>query len=204
MGRRGPSRSLFAALPYELRHVIRTNGNSLSETGPDLDSLRIKQELLDATKLPSSSRLLRTQPASVSPERDHEEILASTGGGQATSSLAGPDSEARRPATTVQRVQPTAGASTEVSGTSSKRRAARSASNIRAVKRTRVEGPWVINVGPSSTQPPQKRRKGKELPVFNPFIGHPWDCTGLVERYVNRDSVPDDIKKCELRGLSQG
>lgn len=184
MGRRGPSRSLFAALPHDLRTTIRTNGQYLSQNGLDLDSLQVKQESIDAGGSAPASRLLRTQPASVSPDREDEivhieagpSVIASTR--QAVSK--GSKSSGVGPAWTN-------------GGT-----AQAQSSGVRAVKRRRTEEAWVVSAGPSTIAPRQKRRKGKELPVYNAYEGHPWDCTGLVQRYVNRDHVPDDIKKCEL------
>jgi hypothetical protein len=65
----------------------------------------------------------------------------------------------------------------------------------RAVKKRRVEPTWEVDE--VHIPPVQKRRKGKELPVYNAYEGHPWDCTGLVRRYTNYRDVPEDIKKCE-------
>lgn len=189
MGRRGPSRSLFAALPPDLRNTIRTNGHNFSQNGLDLDSFQAKQELLDAGQPGPSSRLLRTQPASASPEIEEEESRDSR---SIQAEVVAPVQERIGSKNGGKQVSLASG------GGNSEGKINAEGESVRAVKRRRVEGAWVINAGPSTTQPRQKRRKGKELPVFNPYIGHPWDCTGLVERYVNRDYVPDDIKKCEL------
>lgn len=183
MGKRGPSRSLFASLPVDLRNTIRTNGRYLSMNGPDLDSFQIKQEML-AESSGSGSRLLRTQPESMSPEKDGEEendAAVITVQPVASGSKGFPSAKVE--------VEAEAEGKEEVDVDSSP---------PRAVKRRRTEGAWVVGAAPSLVRPVQKRRKGKELPVHNAYEGHPWDCTGLVERYVNRDHVPDDIKKCEL------
>lgn len=184
MGKRGPSRSLFASLPVDLRNTIRTNGRYLSMNGPDLDSFQIKQEML-AESSGSGSRLLRTQPESMSPEKDEGEDPTPV-------IQAGPSGSGSKgfPSAAVE-VEVQVEAEASLAGDVD-------SSPPRAVKRRRTEGAWVVGAAPSLVRPVQKRRKGKELPVHNAYEGHPWDCTGLVERYVNRDHVPDDIKKCEL------
>ncbi|KAI9638998.1 RNA cap guanine-N2 methyltransferase-domain-containing protein [Dioszegia hungarica] len=181
MGKRGPSRSLFASLPVDLRNTIRTNGRYLSMNGPDLDSFQIKQEML-AESSGSGSRLLRTQPESMSPEKDEGEDPTPV-------IQAGPSGSGSKgfPSAAVE-VEVQVEAEASLAGDVD-------SSPPRAVKRRRTEGAWVVGAAPSLVRPVQKRRKGKELPVHNAYEGHPWDCTGLVERYVNRDHVPDDIKK---------
>ena len=191
MGRRGPSRSLFAALPHDLRNIIRTNGRVQAINGPDLESLQVKQELIAESSGSGSgwgNRLLRTQPASISPERDMVEDEAMNGVEEINGSggIQAVDSAQDIPVVHAE------------SSVAFKQQ--RIGNGGRAVKRRRVEPVWeVVEV---HIPPVQKRRKGKEVPVYSPYDGHPWDCTGLVKRYTNYKDVPDDITKCEFDSLS--
>ena len=75
-----------------------------------------------------------------------------------------------------------------------------------AVKSVRTEGVWVPadDYDPVAVVPRKKRRRNggaaeqgaADFP--NMFAGHPYDCTGLVERYGDYREVPADIRKCEL------
>lgn len=194
MGRRGPSRSLFAALPADLRSVIRTNGYIQAQNGPDLDSLAVKKELLDAGTSsaagPSSApKLLRTQPASptqtISESDDEPEGAVPVNGRDHQPEHNG-TAPTRSPIATVQN-----------NLAASADQAIITPARARAVKRRRIESVWQTPEDPYHGSRAQKRRKGKQVEVFNAYEGHPWDCTGLVERYRNWNDVPDDIKKCE-------
>lgn len=53
---------------------------------------------------------------------------------------------------------------------------------------------------PPSSGRPAKRRRGEDpdpAASENPYLGHPWDCTGLVPRYMDRSEVPQNLQKCE-------
>jgi hypothetical protein len=75
-----------------------------------------------------------------------------------------------------------------------------SASALRSVRR---EGTWVP-AEDHDTLPAVPRKKHKKnnngytpsSVVYNPYAGHPYDCTGLVQRYSDYKGVPMDIRKC--------
>ena len=61
----------------------------------------------------------------------------------------------------------------------------------------------VPEAGPSKASdtynPPAKKRrvaswKGK---ARDDYEGHPWDCTGLVQRFTSADQVPRELVKCK-------
>ncbi len=43
-----------------------------------------------------------------------------------------------------------------------------------------------------------KKRKGRSRVPENDFIDHPWDCTGLVQRYTDYSELPRGLAKCPL------
>ncbi|OCF43816.1 hypothetical protein I317_02258 [Kwoniella heveanensis CBS 569] len=55
-----------------------------------------------------------------------------------------------------------------------------------------------VNDAESSSRTTHSKRKKNKRPVVNPlnhYSGHPWDCTGLVERYTDYTDVPSDLVK---------
>ena len=48
----------------------------------------------------------------------------------------------------------------------------------------------------SDHQAAAQKRKHRLKPPGNPFLGHRWDCTGLVPRYTNYSELPSGLAKC--------
>lgn len=48
----------------------------------------------------------------------------------------------------------------------------------------------------SSSHSTRKKRKGNSKVPENLYIGHPYDCTGLVPRYSDYSALPEGLAKC--------
>ncbi|WWC92747.1 uncharacterized protein L201_007706 [Kwoniella dendrophila CBS 6074] len=174
--RAGPSRSLFASLPVDLKQTLRSQ--TFGNPANDLDDVQIKAEnILNI----STNGLLNTQPDSDDEEDEEEEIANQVAGPSGISSIT---------------------INTQPSYSSE---SIPSISRSMVVKRKREENA-TPNIDPSTyitinqNHLQKKRKKGKqnnnhnEIPL-NPYIEHPWDCTGLVKRYSNYRNVPKDLIK---------
>ena len=51
-------------------------------------------------------------------------------------------------------------------------------------------------VDTSDRRPAARGRKRKFKPPGNDFLGHRWDCTGLVPRYTDYSELPSGLAKC--------
>lgn len=194
-----PSRSLFAALPVELKRSIRTQ---------TLDTLVVRKEMLSealegnrAHQAGSQSDLLPTQPqpSSLSSNVHIDETYETLEEEEANSATV--SAAVNQVISVVPGVPDSATDQFELEGTSVAESSA-SAQKRRyeaIVAMTRgevgvVESPTRDSNGWSgkkkrSQRPPNKGPK-------NPYLGHPWDCTGLVPRYAHAEQVPKDLKKC--------
>jgi trimethylguanosine synthase len=53
-----------------------------------------------------------------------------------------------------------------------------------------------IRVVSNGTGGSTKKKKGKARAVENRYLGHSWDCTGLVPRYMDYSETPPELSKC--------
>jgi trimethylguanosine synthase len=169
-----PSRSLFAALPAELKRSIRT------QTLDEVDSLAVKQELLlDALGQPApQSNLLPTQPASPS-------------GSVVSSAAATAPIAVDIVVATAVNAAPTGPAQTYQNIAESSAAAHKRSYDL-------VESP-VTPASRKSDTLGSKKKKSQRPPnkgAVNKHLGHAWDCTGLVPRYASAQQVPLDLRKC--------
>ncbi|WRT69641.1 uncharacterized protein IL334_006630 [Kwoniella shivajii] len=187
--RQGVSRSMFASLPFELKQTLRSQSTD-HFANKSAAELQVKAErLLDL----STDGLLSTQPP-IQSESDSDDDE----GHQYPIhlDLDGPS----------QIVKQVVVPPRSVEAGPSKLPVTISTSNT-IVKSKRAELPLphrdpytYLNTscttsGTATTH--AKRKKGKK-PLENPlnaFIGHPFDCTGLVTRYTNYTDVPEDLMK---------
>ncbi|WWC73757.1 uncharacterized protein I206_107729 [Kwoniella pini CBS 10737] len=156
--RRSAGKSLFASLPIELKHSLR------SQSFDKPEEVRIKAEQI--LQIPSSG-FLNTQPQS--DDEDQEERETINGGGSSHTNLVVSNNQ--------------------------------SASSSSIVKSRKIEPllpkydlDQIANIGQNTHK---KRKKGKQ-PLknpLNPYLGHAWDCTGLVKRYTDYTDVPKDLIK---------
>jgi trimethylguanosine synthase len=195
-----PSRSLFAALPVELKRSIRTQ---------TLDSLAVKKEMLSEAldggrdnHAGSKSDLLPTQPPLLSGNGQIYETYEPLEEEEANNLGAVVTPAPALPAAVDQVVPVVPDSANDESQENSVAESSASAQKRRyeaIVAMTRgevgeVESPTRDSYGWSgkkkrSQRPPNKGPK-------NPYLGHPWDCTGLVPRYAHAEQVPKDLKKC--------
>ncbi|RSH93348.1 hypothetical protein EHS25_007704 [Saitozyma podzolica] len=194
-----PSRSLFAALPVELKRSIRTQ---------TLDSLAVKKEMLSEAldggrdnHAGSKSDLLPTQPPLLSGNGQIYETYEPLEEEEANNLGAVVTPAPALPAAVDQVVPVVPDSANDESQENSVAESSASAQKRRyeaIVAMTRgevgeVESPTRDSYGWSgkkkrSQRPPNKGPK-------NPYLGHPWDCTGLVPRYAHAEQVPKDLKK---------
>ncbi|WWC95767.1 hypothetical protein V866_002633 [Kwoniella sp. B9012] len=181
--RQGPSRSLFASLPLELKQSLRSQSFTSEE-------VQVKAEnIMDI----SMNGMLNTQPQSDSDsEIDEDESSIRYPNGHNVekinndSNVVAQVPNAVGPSTTivVNQTLDTAGP-----GPSTIVRSRRHVAHI-----PRYDPTEFVGLG---QQTHKKRKKGKQ-PLrnpLNPFVGHEWDCTGLVKRYTNYTEVPQDLMK---------
>lgn len=55
----------------------------------------------------------------------------------------------------------------------------------------------IVKPSTAKARKPAKKRQRQTGPIENPYIDHPWDCTGLVPRFTHIDHVPKQLQKCE-------
>ncbi|KAE8542410.1 hypothetical protein D1P53_001187 [Cryptococcus gattii VGV] len=60
----------------------------------------------------------------------------------------------------------------------------------------------IVKPSTAKARKPAKKRQRQTGPIENPYIDHPWDCTGLVPRFTHIDHVPKQLQKYfRQRGL---
>ncbi|ODO06939.1 hypothetical protein I350_04300 [Cryptococcus amylolentus CBS 6273] len=201
MPKRGRSRqslSLFASLPTDLRHAIRSGSRGRSsssarfsvepasalEIAPETSKpgIKILQEI-------EGSTLLKTQPDSESEDEEDEVVDMDI------TLLSQDDVMNSEPVPRPVVVVPT----TNPSSLSVPLPSAKSPPPHR--KSANFEQSWLgirsEYVHPMTAKQRKnfvKRMKNGKA-VLNPHLGHPWDCTGLVPRYVKEQEVPYELRK---------
>lgn len=201
--------SLFAALPADLRRQLGATPQPQVKTEPADD------EYIDPIAPPPSrprnpASLLSTQPPRL------ESPPADTAGPSNDNEGAVKLSSSRNASW----VQQPRTARTETHGCSASAiapqppplaaaAAASTSTSVVAVKRTREE--WEQSFAANNKRQKtdaqaeanggKKAKRGKKQnkddEAENPYLGHPWDCTGLVPRYTDAKEVPDYLKKCK-------
>ncbi|WVW86985.1 hypothetical protein I302_109041 [Kwoniella bestiolae CBS 10118] len=182
--RQGPSRSLFASLPIDLKQSLRTQSFDHFAHANKSEEVQVKAENIMQV---SMDGFLSTQPQSESDSEESEgddEEMAFEAGPSGSSNVWNNDFQ-RQPIRLTEM-----GIPASIAGPS-----------IVKTRRTvphipRYDPTQLIGLG-QTTVVHKKRKKGKQ-PLrnpLNPFLGHEWDCTGLVERYTNYTDVPQDLMK---------
>ncbi len=178
----GASRSLFAALPFELRNAIKsqaTSTNSVSQR--PTETVERSDVSTDAGRhedaSPNPADLLRTQPDSCSPSSTPERTEISI-------------PIAVAPFT----IEPVAGPSLtpDVPNDPKGKRKFRHTPSADAYNQ--LVNPITSDSLDSTSKNRGKRRR--KVKVNNEHQGHPWDCTGLVPRFTKPSDVPPDLVKC--------
>ncbi|EIW71555.1 hypothetical protein TREMEDRAFT_42923 [Tremella mesenterica DSM 1558] len=164
--RKGPSKSIFASLPLEIKQSIRSQ-TSLPLKG---DLLAIENQAKSLLPV-EGSNFLPTQP-SASDDAVSEPTISHL--------QAGPS---KLPATSPQ-VSDKAMSSSIVTETMERE----------DVGEYDFTGTDYNDYRPAKKQKVIKGRK-KGQKVVNGFKDHPWDCTGLIHRYTRVEQVPVELKK---------
>ncbi|WWD20242.1 hypothetical protein CI109_104718 [Kwoniella shandongensis] len=195
-GRAGPSRSLFASLPPTLKQTLRSQ--VLDPLADKAEEVRIKAEQILEV---SVGGLLGTQPVSEDETSDIELEVEDEVTRADERIVLGVTTTAEATAGTSEVIQLEKERSTsELPTASSIVKSIRREQPIASSSSTSVQTP---NKRPSSpvyenALSSKKRRKGNAATkkvVVNPYLDHPWDCTGLVPRYSSYDEVPPDLTK---------
>lgn len=255
----GPSKSLFASLPFELRQSIRSHGavqatsvattttptqgeitaavwsssgvataaNGAVNGGEHVELVRTQPESPPSSgsssdSSDSSSSISSSSSSSSESEDEAEDVpesqtVVSSSNSHETSNTG---SSSVVPAPTAARLQNGHTFNRDVTGDCVDATPPAGPSTSTIVKRIRTEAEWTPSTlkafrgragagGGGDSEPARKKRKGKQKAqgyaapyasgVVNEHVGHPWDCTGLVERYESYGDVPADIKKCEFQ-----
>ncbi|KAK6908531.1 hypothetical protein I203_102533 [Kwoniella mangroviensis CBS 8507] len=186
--RQGPSRSLFASLPLDLKQSLRSQ--SFDNFASKSEEVQVKAEqILDIPK----SGMLDTQPQS---DSDSDSEIDGDG-----LPIRYPDgynvNNSQNKSTVVAQTPNIAGPSTIVNQTLGVTEAGPSTtvkSRRHVIHTPKYDPTQFVGLG---QQTHKKRKKGKQ-PIrnpLNPFIGHEWDCTGLVKRFTDYTEVPQDLMK---------
>ncbi|WVQ96050.1 hypothetical protein IAU59_003150 [Kwoniella sp. CBS 9459] len=214
----GPPRSLFHSLPFDLKSSLRSQPRAQAKVQPSwfdpslsgAQQVRIKAEAIEAS---SVDGLLNTQPpsddeedfgdegrngevdlASTVPVQKRIKVLSPPAGGQAeAANTNGKDIRVESADTTNAQAGPSYSSSGLLPYT---RPTLQPTSTVKSV---RYEPPFTPPlIAPSTSRAAHSKRKKGKRPVVNPvnhYSGHPWDCTGLVERYTDYTDVPSDLVK---------
>ncbi|KAK8849615.1 hypothetical protein IAR55_004950 [Kwoniella newhampshirensis] len=206
----GPSRSLFASLPPTLRQSLRSQ--VLDPLADKAEEVRIKAEQILEV---SVGGLLGTQPISegegegsdVVEEEEQEQEQEEkdrtvTSSGIATSSSDMSIDGAISQSTGESQAQaklPAASASAAIV------RSIRRDDSIASAPSSRQTCPAKRPLSPTTSTahqayPPTPKKKRNQIGdrnknPNNPYLDHPWDCTGLVPRYSDYPQVPPDLTK---------
>ncbi|WVQ75139.1 hypothetical protein IAR50_004748 [Cryptococcus sp. DSM 104548] len=200
-GRPRQSLSLFASLPTDLRHAIRSGSRGRSSSSVRLSvepvpALEIApgtgKDAVDLLQGTGGETLLKTQPDSESESEgdsksedvDMDIVDISSVGVVDLNAVSQPLLVTSTPTAPIM--------STAVSSP---------ASPFPRRKSANFEQSWLgVRSGYARPMTPNQRnnfrkRMKKSKLVVNPHLDHPWDCTGLVPRYVNEQEVPFELRK---------